>query len=185
MTGYGFIRIHDAWMLDGDLGQLMAEGRYDAVCLFFAAIAHAHMHDTDGKITREDRSTLERVCNIADQGAFDALIATSKLVKERGGRGGTVLRIRAYDRWQITRDQRESNADRMREARARAAPRASKRRERRGNVHADGDARSPDAVSGSTPDGAGPDVEQDADAFAEEAFLAASRRIAELEAGTA
>lgn len=119
-----FVRLHSAWASDGELAELMTEGRHDAVCLFFAAIAHSYAHDTDGTLSEADIHSLMLSIS-ARSDALEALITARKVERLRGNSARKKYRIRAYARWQGTVDQRKDNAERMRQARARSSVPAS------------------------------------------------------------
>lgn len=118
MAPLAYVKIHDAWMNDPELAELMANGRYDVVCWFFAAIAYAHSRDTDGIIDARDAQQIARLCAMTREAAQSAREAaqTARLVRARRTRG--VVIIRAYRKWQITSDQRKEATERKRQSRA-------------------------------------------------------------------
>lgn len=118
MTAAGsWFRMHDAWFTDSKLAILLHEGHHDAVCLYFAAIAHAHAHDSDGRLEINDRRTVEILAGTESE-AFDLLV-TYDLVRRQGGMGKSqpTYEIAAYTRWQTTSEQRLSHAETMRKLR--------------------------------------------------------------------
>lgn len=134
MTTQPWLKMHDAWTTDPKFQRLFAAGRYDAVTLFWALVAHSHAHATDGVLTARDVQSVAHLCSIPARARTLRVLRVAELCRSRGG---NVVEIVAYARWQTTSDQRESHADRMRTSRSRARSRDPLEREKeREKAHA-------------------------------------------------
>lgn len=116
----GWIRLQDTFYTDEKLAELMADGRYDAVVLYFAAIAWCHQADSDGVLPYRARRLL--IHNLyTDESAFSALLRADLIAAPKGARSATpTYTIRAYSKWQTTSDQRKRHAEVMRTLRSQA-----------------------------------------------------------------
>lgn len=127
--GYGWFKMHDAWMTDAAVSQLLADGRYDAVCVFLIAIAYSRAHDTDGMLSVADQKVIERLANASGLHTWEALIHSGTVVKRSGGRGGARLEIRSFVKWQGASDLRKDEVASRARAGASAGMRTKKDRQ--------------------------------------------------------
>lgn len=141
MSVRSYVKLHDVWFTDDKIQSLIMAGRPSAVLLFFAAIGYSHAHDSDGYLSVTAMAYARRVTG-GSTADVRALVARSMLTQCRDDDRSIVgYEIAQYARWQITSDQREGNAARMRQARARASRRASKKERERDRENARADAR--------------------------------------------
>lgn len=114
-----FFRMHTGWYLDARIQSLLAAGKFDAVILFYALIAHARHADSDGQISAKEVRNVANLCHLVAERRNMRVLTDSGLITIVGQ---SRYEITAYNRWQTTSDQRKRGAERVARNRSRNAP---------------------------------------------------------------